>query len=166
MTTTGEAKDAVLRATGPNDVFGPAGEDRATRRAAKRTFRRYAFLLHPDRVGNSAAFVRLEQLYRDWEAAASRSAGSTGQVVVTGRLDSYIVGDPIGRGSLATVYRATGGGAALKIARRPASNRFLESERMAYRYLGAMLGRNEWLRPYYPRLQDVAAIAGPKREIR
>jgi len=61
MTTTGAARDAVLGATGPDDVFGPAGDDSATRRAAKQTFRRYALALHPDRVGDSAALLRLEQ---------------------------------------------------------------------------------------------------------
>ena len=157
----------MLGATGPDDVFGPAGRDPATRWAATRTFRRYAFALHPDRAGDSSAYLRLEQLYRDWAAAASASAGSTGPVVVTGRVDSYVVGDLLGRGSVATVYRAAKTGSVLKIARRPSLDRPPGSRADGLSSPGRDAGPERARpRPCYPRLQDVAAIAAPKREIR
>ena len=165
MTTTEEARAAVLGATRPEDVFGPAGIDDATRRAARRTFRRIAFLVHPDRAGEATAFARLEQLYRDWQTAAAPAA-EAGSVVISGRVDSYVVGELIAQGSVASVYR--GGGVVLKIARRSASNPLLDGERRAYRALGEMLRDQEWLRPYYPRLVDVAALgdpSGPPRQV-
>ncbi len=160
MTTTGEAAGRVLGAAGPQDVFGPVSTDPAATRAAKRTFRRYAFLLHPDRSGDADAFRRLAELYREWTAAPTAASAP----VVAGRMDSYPIGDVLARGSVGTVYRT--GDAVLKIARRPASNRLLDGERAAYRSLAAMLGDNMWLRPYYPRLRDVGAIAGPDGSVR
>lgn len=162
MTTTDDARDAVLGATGPEDLFGRRSPYSAAGRAAKRIYRQYAFLLHPDRAGDPAPFLRLEQLYRDWSTASS--AGPTAAAVVIGRLDAYLIGDVLAQGSVSTVYRSTG--AVLKIARRPASNRFLENERAAYRALARMTATHEWLQPYYPRLRDIAAIAGPDGQLR
>lgn len=159
MTTTDEARSAVLAAHGPQDLFGPRAQGPAAGRAATRTFRRYAALLHPDRAGDPAAFLRLEQLYREWAGGPDRTAPT-----VIGRLDAYPVGDLLGQGSVAAVYRSAG--VVLKLARRPAANRFLENERAAYRSLARLTTAHEWLRPYYPRLLDVGAIAGPDREVR
>lgn len=159
MTTTDEARDAVLGARGPEDVFGPRGQGPAAARAAKRTYRQYAFLLHPDRAGDPAAFVRLAALHREWSMAAGRTAP-----IVVGRLDSYPVGDLLAQGSVATVYRSAA--VVLKVARRPASNRFLENERSAHRALAALTAANEWLRPYFPRLRDLGAIAASDGRIR
>lgn len=121
--------------------------------------RRYAALLHPDRAGDPAAFRRLEELYRDWAGGSGRTAP-----VVIGRLDAYPVGDLVAQGSLATVYRSAGG--LLKVARRPTGNRFLENERAAYRTLAGLTAAHAWLRPFYPRLRDVGAIAGTDGRIR
>lgn len=167
MTTADEVRDEVLGAAGPEDVFGPRSDDPAAVRAARRTHRRYAFLLHPDRAGDrgdtTGAFVRLEELYRDWSSTPAARPRAT-RVVVIGRVDAYIVGDVLAQGSVATVYRSHG--VVLKTARRPVSNRFLENEREAYRALAAMTRTNEWLRPYYPRMLDIGAIAGPDGQIR
>ena len=159
MTTTEEARTAVLGAGGPQDLFGPRVPGPAGRRAATRTFRRYAALLHPDRAGDATAFLRLEELYRTWADGPDRTAP-----IVIGRLDAYPVGDLIAQGSVATVYRGTD--TVLKIARRPAANRLLENERAAYRTLARLTADHEWLRPYYPRLRDVGAIAGTDGEVR
>ena len=161
MTTTTEARAAVLAAAGPEAVFGTAGPDATARRAARRTYRQYAFLLHPDRAGDPVAFLRLEELYRDWSATP---ATAPNPVTVIGRLDAYPVGAVLAQGSVTTVYRSTG--AVLKIARRPTSNRLLENERDAYRALARMTATNEWLRPYYPRLRDVGAVTGPDGQLR
>lgn len=150
----------MLGATGPEDVFGRRGPDPAAGRAAKRTYRQYAFLLHPDRAGDPAAFLRLEELYRDWSTVSSAAPNAA----VVGRLDAYPIGAVLAQGSVTTVYRSAG--TVLKIARRAASNRFLENERAAYRALARITVTNEWLRPYYPRLRDVAAIAGPDGQLR
>lgn len=158
MTTTDEARNAVLGAATPDDVFGRRSQGPAAGRAARRTFRQYAFLLHPDRAGDPAAFLRLEELYRDWSAPAA--AAPANAPIVIGRLDAYPVGGLLAQGSVATVFRSSG--VVLKIARRPASNRFLENERAAHRALSGMIRASEWLRPYYPRLLDVGALAGPE----
>lgn len=159
MTTTDEAQDAVLGAHGPEDLFGPRAQGPATVRAARRTYRQYAFLLHPDRAGDPAAFLRLEQLYRAWAGGPDRTAAT-----VIGRLDAYPVGDLLAQGSAATIYRSRD--VVLKIARRPASNRFLENERVAYLRLADLTSTHDWLRPYYPRLRDVGAIAGTDGQVR
>jgi hypothetical protein len=164
MTTTDEARTAVLGAHGPADVFGPRARGPAADRAARRTYRQYAFLLHPDRAGDPAAFLRLEALYRDWSAATVRTATDRPAPVVIGRLDAYPVGDLLAQGSVATVYH--GSDAVLKVARRPATNRFLDNERSAYRALARMTTANEWLRAYYPRLRDVGGIAGSDGQVR
>lgn len=159
MTMTDEARDAVLGAHGPEDVFGSRTQGPAAARAAKRTYRRYAALLHPDRAGDPGAFRRLEELYRDWAGGPDRIAP-----IVIGRLDAYPIGDLLAQGSVAAVYRSAD--VVLKIARRPASNRFLENERAAYRALADLTSTHEWLRPYYPRLRDVGAIAGTDGQVR
>jgi hypothetical protein len=159
MTTTDEARDAVLGTHGPEDLFGPRARGPAAGRAAKRTYRQYAFLLHPDRAGEPAAFLRLEQLYRDWAGGPDRL-----EPTVIGRLAAYPVGELLAQGSVATVYRSSA--EVPKIARRPASNRLLENERTAYRALAELTAANEWLRPYYPRLRDVGAIAGTDGQVR
>lgn len=159
MTTTDEARAAVLGARRPQDLFGPRAQGPATVRAAKRTYRQYAFLLHPDRAGDPAAFLRLEELYRDWRGGPDRTAP-----IVIGRLDAYSVGDLLAQGSVATVYRSAD--MVLKVARRAASNRFLENERLAFRRLADLTADNDWLRPYYPRLRDIGAIAGPDGQVR
>lgn len=151
----------MLAAAGPEAVFGPAGQDAAARRAARRTYRQYAFVLHPDRAGDPSAFLRLAELYRDWAATPATPATP---VTVIGRLDAYPVGDVLAQGSVTTVYRSVG--AVLKIARRATSNGLLENERAAYRALARMTAANEWLLPYYPRLRDVAAVAGPTGGLR
>ena len=159
MTTTGEARTSVLEAHEPQDLFGPRAQGPASVRAAKRTYRRYAALLHPDRAGDPAAFLRLEELYREWADGPDRTAP-----MVIGRLDAYPVGELLAQGSVAAVYRGSDG--VLKIARRPASNRFLENERAAYRALAELTSTHEWLRPYYPRLRDIGAIAGTDDQVR
>jgi hypothetical protein len=163
MTTTAAVRTAVLGATEPAQVFGPASGDPAAVREARRTYRLYAGLLHPDHAGDPAAFGRLAELYRQWQEA-SGSSGSGAPVVVTGRVDTYPIGDVLAQGSVATLFRSSG--VVLKVARRPVGNRFLANERAAYWALGPTVATHTWLRPYYPRLVDVAALAGPDGQIR
>jgi hypothetical protein len=173
-TQAAEALDQVEKATVAEDLFGPVSQDSAKVRAAKRLYRSLVPLLHTDRaVANgldparaTEAFAKLAELYERWTtaaksgstAAAHASGPTSTKITLDTRKATYVLGDPVGQGTIATLYSAetVDGPAVVKIPRRPASSRFIENERAAYKALGAMLVVEDWLIPYYPMLLDTA----------
>jgi hypothetical protein len=127
-------KEALTRATCPEDVFGELADENALSEA----YRRLALVLHPDRGGEASLFVKLG-FWRD-EAKRRLAEGTYGErrapfdpVTIT------VTGKPLtltgirAEGLLATIYEAEypvpdGFRAFAKIVRAPADNDLLERE--------------------------------------
>lgn len=156
----------VEEATTPTDLFGPADGSADARRRARRTQRVLALHLHPDRLAAgvdparaTAAFVKATDLYEAWSQQVD--GGASGALV--GRRGTYRLGGIVARGTVANVYDVPGADAVVKLARRPASSRFVRNERTALRALAELTARRDgaWLAPYFPRLLDTATIVDP-----
>lgn len=171
-----EAAAKVQSAVRPEDLFGPVTTDSAAQRAARRLYRTYAPLLHPDRVVSTGldpiraktAFASLQTLYATWQTAcASDTAAPDAQdkpaaVVVTGHTGAYVLGDVIGRGTACTIFGATAtataavGPVAVKMPRKPQSSRFVRNERTMLAAVAETTSQHPWLVPYFPSLLDTA----------
>lgn len=178
-----QAEDATTAV----DLYGPATPDAAARRRARRTHRRLALHLHPDRLTTSpgveraraaAAFARAAELYDAWQRAAGAAGAGAGPaggaasvgVVLTGARGRYRLGAELARGTVATVLAAEAldgvrgdvpgpGPVVVKIGRNATSARFLRNERAALAALGETVRSGQgWLAPYLPRLLDTATI--------
>ncbi|MBL1076659.1 hypothetical protein JK358_19860 [Nocardia sp. 2] len=151
MTTVRDAAGTIGSARSPEDLFGTAASDSATRQAARRRYHQLAQLVHPDHAGgtagDSAAFARLAELYREWLALGTETFDLIG---AHGR---YTVGALHATGSVADVYLARSEHV-VKIPRRAAANRLLAGERNALRDIAAVADDHPWLRPYFPALAD------------
>lgn len=174
MTNT-EGADALTKvqaATVAEDIFGPVTTDPAGTRKVKRLYRQLAFLLHPDHDNGldhadaSDAFAKLGEFHRLWTTATTSTSTpatapqANNKITLTTRRGTYVLGDPVGTGTVATLFagESINGPVVVKMPRTPASSRFIENERAAYKALGAMLVQPEqdWLIPYYPMLLDTA----------
>lgn len=161
----------VERATTAADLFGAPSSDTAARRRARRTQRVLALHLHPDRPAAgldpsraTAAFVKATGFYEVWTREAE--GGTAG--ALRGRRGSYRLGGLVGQGTVANLYDVAGADAVVKLARRPASSRFLLNERTALRALGELTATRDggWLAPYFPRLIDTATVVDPATQER
>lgn len=176
----------VESATRAEDIFGPVTTDPAAVRRARRRYRSYGPLLHPDRVVSTglahnraqAAFAALNGYYHAWvlasesgTSAAASPQPAPSQVALTGRQGTYVLGGPLGRGSIATVYAAesASGPVAVKMPRNPASSRLVDNERTAYAALAKVSAEHNWLEPYFPVLLDTlthrADGSGQRRQV-
>ncbi|MCX2950088.1 adenylate cyclase [Lentzea sp. NEAU-D7] len=152
MFTTSEALDLVERATSPEALFGPRTTDPAKRKQARRRYHALASVLHPDVVGPAntrahAASANLTRLHHEW------THGTT--VELRTRTGVYRIGEPFAVGSIANLYEADGP-YVVKVVRNPALNPLLHGEWQALRQLERFTDRNQWLRPFYPRLLDTS----------
>ncbi|MFI6866388.1 hypothetical protein [Nocardia sp. NPDC050406] len=165
MSTVRDATEAIAAARHPEELFGTAATDSATRRAARRRYHQLAALVHPDRgdATTVAAFARLAGLYRQWQSLGDTAFEATG---ASGR--TYSVGAVHARGSVADVHRS-GGDRVVKIPRRASANRLLAAERNALRDLAELTEDHAWLRPYFPELVDtvdhVDTVSGETRTV-
>lgn len=137
-TSNADAIGRINGATTPTDLFG------ADQTAAKRLYRRYAKMLHPDRVQDeqqadaNAAMAKLTAL---WSAYTSGDADRTyASVTIATRKRVYVVGDLIAQGDLAGLYKAEFSdgdtqSVVLKITRSPANNDLTENEAKVLRHL-------------------------------
>ncbi|MEU7479085.1 adenylate cyclase [Lentzea sp. NPDC042327] len=152
MLTTTEALDQVEGAATPEALFGPRTTDPAGRRQAKRRYHALASVLHPDVVGPHhprahAAAAKLTGLHHDWAHGT--------RVELRTRTGLYRIGEPFARGSIANLYESDGPHV-VKVVRNPALNPLLHGEWQALRRLERFTDRNQWLRPFYPRLLDTS----------
>ncbi|MDN7121486.1 adenylate cyclase [Nocardioides sp. ChNu-153] len=159
----------VEAATTATDLFGPPSADAGARRRARRTFRVLAFHLHPDRLATAApgvdraraaaAFAKATELHEAW----GREADGDTTDALQGRRGTYAAGPLLARGTVANVHAVPGQDAVVKIARRPASSRFVRNERDALQALRTFTDQpgNGWLAPYFPRLLDTATVGSP-----
>lgn len=159
----------ITTATHPEDVFGPRTTDKAAHRAAKRLYRRSAALLHPDKATEhnltpeqaTAAFAALSTFYTAWTHEPTTTTPDPTQVTITGRTNTYTLGNLIARGTITNVYTATTGTGqtvAVKIPRDPTSNPNMDAERTALTTLKKLTTNPDWAwaRPYFPDLLDTA----------
>jgi len=152
MFTTPEALELVERATTAETLFGPRTTDPDLRKQAKRRYRALASVLHPDVVGPGntrahRASANLTRLHHEWTHSTS--------VELKTRTGVYRIGEPFAVGSIANLYEADGPHV-VKVVRNPALNPLLHGEWHALRELERFTDRNQWLRPYYPRLLDTS----------
>ncbi|MFB7716471.1 J domain-containing protein [Nocardia sp. NPDC056100] len=153
MTTARDTAEAIRAANRPEDLFGTATADSATRAEGRRRYHRLAAQVHPDRATpgeiNLArrAFERLTELYRQWSQADDSASR------VTGARGTYPIGALHARGSVADLYRS-GRDRIVKIPRHGAANKLLAAERNALRDIAIVTAEHEWLRPYFPVLAD------------
>ncbi|MDX8143040.1 adenylate cyclase [Lentzea sp. BCCO 10_0061] len=152
MFTTPEALELVERATTAESLFGPRTTDPDLRKQAKRRYRALASVLHPDVVGPGntrahRASANLTRLHHEWTHSTS--------VELRTRTGVYRIGEPFAVGSVANLYEADGP-QVVKVVRNPALNPLLHGEWHALRELERFTDRNQWLRPYYPRLLDTS----------
>ncbi|MET9224795.1 adenylate cyclase [Lentzea sp. NPDC003310] len=152
MFTAAEALSLVESARSAEDLFGPRSTDPDQRKQAKRRYHALASVLHPDVVGPAdtrahAASANLTRLHHEW----------TNEVRVTlkTRTGTYRIGEPFAKGSIANLYEAEGPHV-VKVVRNPALNPLLHGEWHALRRLERFTDRNQWLRPFYPRLLDTS----------
>ncbi|MCB0076812.1 MAG: hypothetical protein KDD73_05260 [Anaerolineales bacterium] len=150
------------RASQPVDVFGPLAAPQEE--VLRRRYRELANAVHPDRYrrGSEAALAtQAFQLLQGWHAWAQRQikAGHYGSAVrfsiASARAIYHCAGEPI-RGDLADLYHAeaaNGGGALLKIVRRPSNNDLMEREAMILAHLYQRLEADP-LRAHFPTLQE------------
>ncbi|WP_202512994.1 molecular chaperone DnaJ [Streptomyces sp. SID3343] len=163
-TTFEEALELLAGARDPQAAFGPYdGTPEACLRAANRTYRLLARLLHPDtapadrRTEAAAAFTRLGEL---WNRYQQDITGVTGrQVVITTKRRVYSVGEERASGDIATLYkvsyRAEDDGEAralLKMPRSVTDNDLMEREATALERI-AREGDPEYT-DYVPRLVE------------
>ncbi|SER94107.1 protein kinase family protein [Lentzea albida] len=151
MTTT-EALELVERAGSAEALFGPRTTDPDKRRQAKRLYRALASVLHPDVVGPGdtrahAASAVLTRLHHEWTHSTT--------VELRTRTGVYRIGEPFAVGSIANLYESDGPHV-VKVVRNPALNPLLHGEWQALRRLERFTDRNQWLRPFYPRLLDTS----------
>lgn len=157
MTTARDAAETIRTARRPEDLFGTAATDSATRQTARRRYHQLAALVHPDRAGTpgtETAFARLAELYRQWLDL------DAGDFEVVGSLGRYPVAALHARGSVADIHRG-GSTHVVKIPRRAAANRLLAGERNALRDIAIVAGEHSWLRPYFPELIDTVDHRDP-----
>ncbi|MEU3647675.1 adenylate cyclase [Lentzea sp. NPDC034063] len=152
MFTTPEALELVERATTAEALFGPRTTDPDLRKQAKRRYRALASVLHPDVVGPGntrahRASANLTRLHHEWTHSTS--------VELKTRTGVYRIGEPFAVGSIANLYEADGP-YVVKVVRNPALNPLLHGEWQALRALERFTDRNQWLRPFYPRLLDTS----------
>ncbi|WP_405493517.1 hypothetical protein [Nocardia sp. NBC_00511] len=168
MTTVQDTAETIQKARRPEDLFGTAASDSATRDAARRYYHQLAAIIHPDRVGTrdvavaAGAFARLADLYQRWLDTDDTA------FEVTGARGRYPVGTLHARGSITDVFRS-GTDHVVKIPRRPAANRLLAGERNALRDIATVAAEHDWLRPYFPELVDtvdhIDAATGEHRTV-
>jgi hypothetical protein len=152
MFTTAEALDLVERATSAEALFGPRTTDPAERKQVRRRYHALASVLHPDVVGPRdtrahAASAELTRLHHEWLRGAI--------VELRTKTGVYRIGEPFAVGSIANLYEADGPHV-VKVVRNPALNPLLHGEWLALRALESFTDRNQWLRPFYPRLLDTS----------
>lgn len=183
MTEAQDALTQVEAATRAEDLFGRVEATPPARRAAKRRYRSWLPLLHPDRSvatgldpdRATAALATLTGLYEQWTLAAADPGTPTRktapQVAVTGQRGTYLLGAVVGTGSAHTLYSAEGpqGTVTVKMPRQPSSGRHTEAERSALEALARLSGEHDWLAPYYPHLLDhgthLASGSGQRRPV-
>ncbi|MFC3891536.1 adenylate cyclase [Lentzea rhizosphaerae] len=160
MLTTAEALELVERAASAEALFGPRTTDPARSRQARRLYHALASVLHPDVVGPHdtrahAASAELTRLHHEWVHGAV--------VELRTKTGVYRIGEPFAVGSIANLYEADGPHV-VKVVRDPALNPLLHGEWLALRALESFTDRNQWLRPFYPRLLDTSgAVAKGSR---
>ncbi|WP_330272711.1 adenylate cyclase [Lentzea sp. NBC_00516] len=152
MFTTPQALELVERATTAESLFGRRTTDPDLRKQARRRYHALASVLHPDVVGPDntrahRASANLTRLHHEWTHSTS--------VELRTRTGVYRVGEPFAVGSIANLYEADGP-QVVKVVRNPALNPLLHGEWHALRELERFTDRNQWLRPYYPRLLDTS----------
>lgn len=104
-------------ATGPEAVFGELHGTQADQlEQIRRRYWQLALLVHPDRHANDrvahAAFVALQRLYEAVQAQIraghyGQPPASSGPVRISTRRRTYVVGDRLAVGDLATLYTCT-----------------------------------------------------------
>ncbi|MCP2243753.1 protein kinase family protein [Lentzea aerocolonigenes] len=152
MLTTAEALELVERAASAEALFGPRTTDPARRKQVRRRYHALASVLHPDVVGPRdtrahAASAELTRLHHEWVHGAV--------VELRTKTGVYRIGEPFAVGSIANLYEADGPHV-VKVVRNPALNPLLHGEWLALRALESFTDRNQWLRPFYPRLLDTS----------
>ncbi|GHH46912.1 protein kinase family protein [Lentzea cavernae] len=152
MVTTSEALELVERATSAEGLFGPRTTDPDKRRQARRLYHALASVLHPDVVGPGntrahEASANLTRLHHEWTHSTT--------VELKTKTGVYRIGEPFAVGSIANLYEADGPHV-VKVVRNPALNPLLHGEWHALRQLERFTDRNQWLRPFYPRLLDTS----------
>ncbi|TKV60774.1 hypothetical protein FDO65_03605 [Nakamurella flava] len=165
MLTTTEAIDRITEARTAADLFGDTATSNDPVRAARRRFHGLLQLVHPDRAPGDLraadAAMRLTALYDAWTAPA---AGAPSGVVLQTRSADYELGDLIGRGSIANLYRArvldgtvgSGRAVVVKLPRDPRANGLIEADFETLSALGRLtsVADSAWLAGYYPSLVD------------
>jgi hypothetical protein len=152
MLTTAEALELVERAASAEALFGPRTTDPARSKQVRRLYHALASVLHPDVVGPHdtrahAASAELTRLHHEWVHGAI--------VELRTKTGVYRIGEPFAVGSIANLYEADGPHV-VKVVRNPALNSLLHGEWLALRALESFTDRNQWLRPFYPRLLDTS----------
>lgn len=161
----------VVAARHPEDLFpvdtdAPVGEQAEQ---LKQSFRRLVRLVHPDVNGNAAgaaaAFVKLERLYS--QAQAALGAGAFGErgpapTIIRGSHASYVLGEQVGADDVADEFSAFANGRMLtvQIARDPADNDLVERQAEALRPLRDPDAVEARLNPYVPELVDLFTVPG------
>lgn len=163
MMTMTEALDRIAGARTATDLFGDTATSNDPARAARRRFHALLRLVHPDRAHGDPratdAAMRLTAFYDAWTTPTTSSA-----VVLQTRSADYELGEQIGRGSVACVYRArvidesagVDRTVAIKLPRDARANRLIDAEVDTLTALGRLTAARgtAWLHDSYPTLVD------------
>lgn len=149
---------ASVNAATPEELFGmpPSGDAALVEMWVSRAYRRLARKLHPDKGGDPAEFMRLNDMYET--AVRLIRAGSYGKerppvITVTANRRHYTLTDRLAVGDFCDVYRCAQG--VFKIVRVPRDNDLLRAEAHSLRSLGAL---EDVLHPFVPQLLGSIAV--------
>jgi len=160
------------KARAPISIFGTLdGEAEQQLSSARKIYRRLARICHPDTADGdrdlaNRAFERLNSL---WERAQRQietgtygtSAGDALGLKILGKRHRYTVDRLIANGDIADVYACKiddGRDGVLKLARKPSSASFIQTEASRLRHLGDEV--DDAYKPYFPELIETLRCRG------
>ena len=159
------ARERILAARAPHELFG----DAADRAALRRAYRGLARAVHPDTAaGDCTAFTRLAALYARAERQLARGTYGAA-VVVEGRRHRYRLAGELARGDSSTVFRARYDGpegepergAIVKLVRDARDNELAAGEAATLVQLLGNVDTYDVLSPYLPAYIESFGIAAP-----